>query len=234
MSKLNVENRHGKKVAVDEVTGKIKLAQSLGLNVPYGDKFKILQEMEDIKQKFSPEQIEKSKLLQKERNARLRKKYDEWVTDRQDLIGYENIVISNENHVIIKVFYFQELSDLEVSSGGIILTDIDSTNLASVHKILPVAKVLASNSDMYNIGDIVVIPAVMSKTKISDEWIQWQKDIREQPTLQREEAMMPPMYTGMLSQWGQYIFQLDPCDSIDNPEVQHTFCIPSRLIQAIL
>lgn len=235
MRKGKIENRYGKNVLIDEVTGKVKLAESLGLNTPFSSNNKILQEMEDIKYKYSAEQLERTKQLQAERTAKIKEKYEKWLKDESILDNFENIIVATDNHVVISVFYYQELSDLKTTEGGIIIADaIDNSSLSSIHKILPVARVVAANSDLFKIGDIVAIPAVMSKTKISDEWLQWQKDIREQPTLQKEELLTPPMYTGMLSQWGQYIFQANPWDSIDNPEVQHTFCIPERLIQAII
>ena len=44
--------------------------------------------------------------------------------------------------------------------------------------------------------------------------------------------LKPPMYVGILSQWGQYIYQRNPFSDVDI-EDQHTFCLPDRMIQSI-
>ena len=44
--------------------------------------------------------------------------------------------------------------------------------------------------------------------------------------------MKPPMYVGLLSQWGQYIYQRDPFSDVDIDD-QHTFLVPDRMIQSI-
>lgn len=228
--RTRTENRFGKKVTVDEVTGKVQLAHSLGLNTPFKDKTILEQEMEDIKNHFSPEEAARKKELEKQREEKINASYREWLKKKHedDFIGHTPIA---PNHIILKVFYYHEMSDLKVSEGGILLGDaLDSLSLESLHKIIPIGYVVASSSEGVNPGDIVNLPSLITKTKISEEYKQWAKEIREQPTLQRDPALKPPMYTGILSQWGQYMYQRNPFSDTDI-EDQHTFCIPDRMAQ---
>ena len=56
---MGVETRHGKKVSVDDITGRINLAQSLGMNTPYKGRELLEQEMDDLRKFYSPEEMEK-------------------------------------------------------------------------------------------------------------------------------------------------------------------------------
>jgi len=227
-----VSNKHSKKVMIDEVTGKIQLAQSLGMNTPYRDKERLEQEMEDIRKHYSPEEAARKKELEKAREEKIESSFTEWLKKKHedDFVGHVPIA---DNHVIIKVFYYHELSDITVSEGGILLTEsIDTFNLESLHKVLPVGYVVAARSEELKVGDVVNLPSLISKTKISEEYKQWTREIREQPTLKREEILKPPMYVGMLSQWGQYMYQRNPFSEVD-VEDQHTFCIPERMTQTV-
>lgn len=227
-----IEKAYGKSVSRDTATGKMKMAETLGMNNRMRDRDILEQEMEDIKNYHSPEAYEKLKVLQKEREEKIKKSFDEWLKKDHvtDFIGH---IPSTPNHIIIKVFYYHELSDIKVTEGGILLTSgVEDLTLSSIHRVIPVGYVVASSSDNIKPGDLVNLPSLVGKTKISEEYKQWQKDIREQPTLKREESMKPPMYIGILSQWGQYIYQRNPFSDTD-VEDQHTFCIPDRMIQSI-
>lgn len=227
-----VSNKHSKKVMIDEVTGKIQLAQSLGMNTPYRDKERLEQEMEDIKKHYSPEEAARKKELERVREEKIRSSFNEWLK-RDHASEFTGHIPSVDNHIIIKVFYYHELSDITVSKGGILLAEtIDALNLDSIHKVLPIGYVVASRSEEVKPGDLVNLPSLISKTKISEEYKQWTREVREQPTLKREEILKPPMYVGMLSQWGQYMYQRNPFSEVDI-EDQHTFCIPDRMIQSI-
>ena len=229
---MSIEHRHGKKVSIDEVTGRINLAQSLGLNTPYKGREILEQEMDDLRKFYSPEEMEKKKLLEKERADKVEKAFKEWLS-KDHLSAFRGHTPITDNHVIVKVFYYQELSDIKTTEGGIILTNTDNDfSLGSLHKVLPIGYIVASTSENIKPGDIVNLPALISKTKISEEYKQYLKDIREQPTLKREEIMKPPMYVGLLSQWGQYIYQRDPFSDVDIDD-QHTFLVPDRMIQSI-
>jgi hypothetical protein len=227
-----VNNRHGKKVTVDEVTGKIQLAQSLGMNTPYRDRDLLEQEMDDIRNHYSPEEIARKKELEKIREEKIRAAFNEWLA-KDHVTDFKGHTPSTPNHLIIKVFYYHELNNISVSQGGILLTEgVGEFSLDSLHKVLPIGYVVASSSEDIKPGDIVNLPSLVSKTKISEEYKQWQKEVREQPTLKREEMLKPPMYVGILSQWGQYIYQRNPFSDVDI-EDQHTFCLPDRMIQSV-
>ena len=229
--KNSVSQKYGKKVSIDEVTGKINLANSLGLNNPFKDKSILEQEMNDIRTHYSPEEIEKKKKLEQEREIKITTAFNEWIKVKHE-DEYVGHIPVNPNHLIIKVFYYHELTDMKVSDGGIILTESNEMNLGSLHRVLPIGYVVSSNSEDVKTGDLVNLPSLISKTKISEEYKQWMKDVREQPTLKREELFKPPMYIGILSQWGQYIYQKNPFSDV-NIEDQHTFCVPDRIIQSI-
>lgn len=227
-----VENAYGNKIARDTATGKIKLAETLGMKNPMKDRDILEQEMNDIKNFHSPEQYEKLKALEREREEKIKKSFQEWLKKDHisDFIGH---IPSAPNHLIIKVFYYHELSDIKVTEGGILLTaGVEDLTLSSIHRVIPIGYVVASTSENIKSGDLVNLPSLVSKTKLSEEYKQWQKDIREQPTLKREEHLKPPMYVGILSQWGQYIYQRNPFSDTDI-EDQHTFCLPDRMIQSI-
>lgn len=230
--RTSVSNKHGKQVTIDEVTGKIQLAQSLGMNTPYRNKEVLEQEMDDIRVHYSPEQIERKKQLEQEREKKIKASFTEWLT-KDHLSAFDGHIPSSLNHIIIKVFYYHEISDVKVSKGGILLTEtVGDFSIGSLHKVLPIGYVVASTSEDIKAGDVVNLPSLVSKTKISEEYKQWTKDIREQPTLKRDEILKPPMYVGMLSQWGQYMYQSNPFSDVDIDD-QHTFCIPDRMVQSI-
>lgn len=230
--RTSVSNKHGKKVIIDDVTGKIQLAQSLGLNTPYKDRDRLEQEMDDIRAHYSPEEIARKKELEKIREEKIRVSFNEWL-QKDHISEFKGHTPSTPNHLILKVFYYHELTDVTVSKGGILLTEsVDTFTLGSLHKVLPIGYVVASTSEGIKPGDIVNLPSLVSKTKISEEYKQWEREIREQPTLKREEMLKPPMYVGILSQWGQYIYQRNPFSDVDI-EDQHTFCLPDRMIQSI-
>jgi len=230
--RTKVENRFGKKVTVDEVTGKMQLAQSLGMNTPGRSRERLEQEMDDLKNFYSPEEAARKRELEKIRENKIKVSFNEWLS-KDHVTDFKGHIPSTSNYLIIKVFYYQELTDIKVSQGGILLTESTSDfSLGSLHKVLPIGYVVASTSEGINPGDIVNLPSLVSKTKLSEEYKQWEKDIREQPTLKREEILKPPMYIGILSQWGQYIYQRNPFSDVDI-EDQHTFCLPDRMIQSV-
>ncbi len=230
--RTKTEHRFGKQVTVDEVTGKIQLAQSLGMNIPGRSRERLEQEMDDLKNFYSPEEVARKKELEKIREEKIKTSFNEWLKKDHisDFVGH---IPSTPNHLIIKVFYYHDLTDIKVTQGGILLTEsVSDFSLGSLHKVLPIGYVVASTSEGIKPGDIVNLPSLVSKTKLSEEYKQWEKDIREQPTLKREEILKPPMYVGILSQWGQYIYQRNPFSDVDI-EDQHTFCLPDRMIQSI-
>jgi len=179
-------------------------------------------EMERIKVGPSIEELANKKLKADERYARINAKYNSWLKEDHKA-EYVNHTPITDNHVIIKLFFYNELP-----SNNIIILDENSD---AYHRVYPVAIVVASSSPKVDPGDVVTIPAVYGKTVQSKEWVQYQKDVREQPTL-KQVMPEPPAYVGKLSEWTQYIYQKDPFTDT-SLEDQHVFCIADRYLQTI-
>lgn len=131
-----------------------------------------------------------------------------------------------EDYVIIEVFFYNVLE----RKSNIIMDDLGGNKLSD-YKILPLAKVLSTNSSKVNKGDIVSIPAIMGKTVRSTEWVDWKQKTIEQPSLAREFPE-PPVYVGKLNEWMSYIYQENPLEDLNTLD-QHTFCLPVRMLQAL-
>lgn len=152
--------------------------------------------------------------------------YNKWLeSKRYETFKAKPII---EDYVIIEVFHYNVLA-----TTSLLLSD-DPSNVTkefSDYRIIPVARVLASNSEKVSKGDLVSIPAIFSKTVRSNEWLQWKKDVTEQPSL-KHEYPEPPVYVGKLNEWVNYIYQENPLEELNTLD-QHTFCIPARMLQAL-
>jgi hypothetical protein len=180
----------------------------------------VIREMAKIKEGLSVEEVALNKEKVEKRQAKIDKAYNEWLA-KDHLQDFKDHEIITDNFVIIKVFYYNEMPE----SNILILDSVAD----GFHRVYPVAIVLGSSSPKVKPGDVVTIPAVYGKTIQSKEWIQYQKDVREQPTL-KKEIPEPQAYVGKLSEWSQYIIQSDPFTDT-SLEDQHTFCIPDRYVQ---
>jgi len=180
-------------------------------------------EMTKIKEGPSLEELAIKKQKADERYAKIKTKYDNWLIQDHvtDYIGHTPIT---DNFVIIKLFFYNE-----TPTSSLIIIDEDSD---AYHRVYPTAIVVASSSEKVKPGDVVTIPAVYGKTVQSKEWVQYQKDVREQPTL-KQVMPEPPAYVGKLSEWTQYIYQKDPFTDT-SLEDQHVFCIADRYLQTIV
>jgi hypothetical protein len=181
----------------------------------------LLNEMEKIKKGRSLEDIELEKEKTAERYNNIKQAFENWLKE-DHITKFKDERIVMDNHVIIKVFYYNELP-----KSSVLL--IDDSSSMSYHRIYPIAIVVVSSSPNVFPGDLVKIPAVFGKTVESREWVQYQKDIREQPSL-KQVMPEPPAYVGKLNEWTNYIYQCDPFTDT-SLEDQHTFCIPDRLLQ---
>lgn len=173
-----------------------------------------VEERQELEQK----RIERSKDIQKE--------YIKWL-QYDHVSDYKGHIPTNPNHSIIKVFYYNEMPKSEVLI-------LDGLVEEGYHRVFPIAKVVAvsqypTDIRTFNVGDLVSIPAVMSKTIQSIEWMEYQKMVREQPTL-KDEFPEPPAYIGKLSEWSSYIYAKDPFSDA-NIDDQHTFCLRDSLLQ---
>lgn len=153
------------------------------------------------------------------READIKVLYKEWLNTphEREYIGHTPIA---DNHVIIKVFYYNEIP----KSNFLIIED----ESAGYHRVFPVAKVVSSSNPDLVPGDVVTIPSVMCKTVQSQEWLAYQKAVREQPSL-KLEVPEPAVFVGRLSEWIQYMYQKDPFTDT-NIDDQHTFCLRSSLL----
>lgn len=151
-------------------------------------------------------------------------KYNEWLNSKRHETFKAHPII--EDYVIIEVFHYNVLA----TSSFILRTEYMDKDFSD-YKILPIARVLASNSEKVQKGDIVSIPAILGKTVRSNEWIDWKKRVTEQPSL-KHEFPEPPVYVGKLNEWLNYIYQENPLEELNTLD-QHTFCIPARMLQAL-
>lgn len=216
----------GSKNGTIKRTGDMKLQKRVG-----EDAYKIGQDMTPEQLKARMAEMSKDVDIealakQKEQEAKSKKamedSYAKWL-DTPIEKEYVNEELVTPDMVIIRLFYYNESDAHNIS---IILTEEVKQ---SYHKVLPIARVLVSNYENLNSGDIVKLPAVYGKNVLSKEWEQYQKDIREQPSLTREYPV-PPMYVGKLNEWVNYMYQRDPFSDTSMDD-QHTFCIPARLLQ---
>ncbi len=183
------------------------------------DKHALEKSMKELAKIPTPEEIQAEVDRRLKREADVKVLYDEWLDTphERDYVGHTPIA---DNHVIIKVFYYNEIP----KSNFLILEN----ETAGYHRVYPVAKVVASNhSDLFP-GDIIMIPSVMCKTVQSQEWLAYQKAVREQPSL-KLEVPEPAVFVGRLSEWIQYMYQKDPFTDT-NIDDQHTFCLRSSLL----
>ena len=179
------------------------------------------QRMEELS-KDNLEEVIKQREQEKATKEAMEASYKAWLTTPIEK-EYANEKLLIPDTVIIRLFYYNESPNV---SSTLILTDEVKE---AYHRVLPIAKVLVSNTEVLSPGDIVKIPAVYAKNVLSQEWEQWSKDVTEQPSLRRNYPQ-PPRYVGRLNEWSNYMYQLDPF-SDTSIEDQHTFCIPFRMLQ---
>lgn len=186
-------------------------------------KFELEQNIEQLT-KDKTELINKQREQEKATKEAMEASYKAWLTTPIEK-EYANEKLLIPDTVIIRLFHYNESANV---SSVLILTDEVKE---AYHRVLPIAKVLVSNTEVLSPGDIVKIPAVYGKNVLSQEWVQWSKDVAEQPSLKRNYPQ-PPRYIGRLNEWSNYMYQLDPF-SDTSIEDQHTFCIPFRMLQTV-
>lgn len=213
--------------------GDAKLTQRNGVSTNLThevSKTELLRAMEKLSKGESIEEKQEQEKKRLERRSKVDKAYQEWL-NHDHVSEYKNHIPTNPNHSIIKVFYYNEQP---TSTSLIIETTTDDPGY---HRVYPIAKVVAvsqydTDIRTFGVGDLVSIPAVMCKTIQSREWMEYQKMVREQPTL-KDEFPEPPAYIGKLSDWTQYIYAKDPFSDADIDD-QHTFCLRDSLLQTKL
>lgn len=206
--------------------GDSKIIKKNGVNTNLSyepSKTELIKAMEQLSNGQNPEQLEQEAIKRRQREDRIQKEFREWLqTDHvSDYIGHDPV---NPNHSIIKVFYYNELPQTDI-----LILD----SLEGYHRVYPIAKVVAvskSGDRSFEPGDIVSIPSVMCKTVQSDEWIRYQKMVREQPTL-KHEIPEPAAYVGKLNEWIPYMYSKNPFTDT-NIDDQHTFCLRDSLLQS--
>lgn len=206
--------------------GDSKLIKKNGMNTNLSNepsKSELIKAMEQMSKGPSAEQLEQEAIRRRQREERIQKEYEQWLkTDHvSDYIGHTPV---NPNHCIIKVFYYNEIPQTDV-----LILD----GLEGYHRVYPVAKVVAVSAigdRNFKVGDIVTIPSVMCKTVQSDEWLRYQKMVREQPTL-KHEVPEPAAYVGKLNEWIPYMYSKNPFTDT-NLDDQHTFCVRDSLLQS--
>lgn len=206
--------------------GDSKVIKKNGVNTNLSyepSKTELIKAMEQLSNGQNAEQLEQEAIKRRQREDRIQKEFREWLqTDHvSDYIGHHPV---NPNHCIIKVFYYNELPQTDI-----LILD----SLEGYHRVYPIAKVVAvskSGDRSFETGDIVSIPSVMCKTVQSDEWIRYQKMVREQPTL-KHEIPEPAAYVGKLNEWIPYMYSKNPFTDT-NIDDQHTFCLRDSLLQS--
>ena len=206
--------------------GDSKLIKKNGVNTNLSSepsKSELIRAMEQMSKGPSAEQLEQEAARRRQREERIQREYQVWLEADHvsDYIGHTPV---NPNHCIIKVFYYNEIPHTDV----LILEGVEG-----YHRVYPIAKVVAVSSvgdRHFKPGDIVTIPSVMCKTVQSDEWLSYQKMVREQPTL-KHEIPEPAAYVGKLNEWIPYMYSKNPFTDT-NIDDQHTFCVRDSLLQS--
>jgi len=206
--------------------GESKLIKKNGINTNLSNessKSELIKEMERLSKGPSQEEVEAQIIKRKQREERIKTSFKEWL-ETDHVSEYKHHFPINTNHSIIKVFYYNEIPKTDL----LILDDVEG-----YHRVYPIAKVVAVSEvgeRVFRAGSIVTIPSVMCKTIQSEEWIKYQRMVREQPTL-KHEIPEPAAYVGKLSEWIPYMYSKDPF-SDTNIDDQHTFCVRDSLLQA--
>lgn len=189
-------------------------------------KSELIRAMEQMSRTATPEEKLALEKKAEERKKIIQSEYEKWLK-YDHASEYKNHIPTNPNHCIIKVFYYNEMpkSDVLILDGSV---------EEGYHRVFPRAKVVAisqydSDVRTFGVNDIVSIPAVMCKTIQSADWMRYQKEIREQPSL-KNDFPEPPAYIGKLNEWNPYIYQKDPFTDA-NLDDQHTFCLRDSLLQ---
>lgn len=193
--------------------GDLTKDQDLLLSKIIDEKVKMFEKLEN------PEYLKEQQERKENFKKLVKEKYEKFISDFR-LVGKPIV----PEYAIIEVFFVLQENKTE---GGIILTEEAKE---STLKVYPIAKVLESNSDLVKKGEIVSIPYPYTMNEISKEWIQYQKDLREQPTLS-QTVPEPPMYVGKLNEWVNYIYKADPFEEQTKQDT-YTFCLPIRMLQA--
>lgn len=206
--------------------GDSKLIKRNGINTNMANepsKSELIKAMEQLSKGQTPEEQEEEIQRRKQREERIQKEFKKWLeTDHvSEYVGHKPI---SANHCIVKVFYYNEIPKTDL----LILDSVEG-----FHRVYPVAKVVAVSEigdRIFKPGDIVSIPSVMCKTVQSDEWLRYQKMVREQPTL-KHEVPEPAAYVGKLNEWIPYMYSKNPFTDT-NIDDQHTFCLRDSLLQS--
>lgn len=188
-------------------------------------KSELIRAMEQMSRTATPEEKIALQKKAEERKKIIEDNYKKWL-NHDHASEYKNHTPTNPNHSIIKIFYYNEMPKSDV----LILDGLEE----GYHRVFPVAKVVAvsqydTDIRTFKVNDVVSIPAVMCKTIQSADWMRYQKEIREQPSL-KNDFPEPPAYIGKLNEWNPYIYQKDPFTDA-NLDDQHTFCLRDSLLQ---
>jgi histone deacetylase complex regulatory component SIN3 len=206
--------------------GDSKLIKKNGVNMNLANeasKSELIREMERLSKGPSQEEIENEILKRQQREVRIQDEYKKWL-ETDHVSEYKNHSPVNPNHSIVKVFYYNEIPKTDL-----LILD----NVEGYHRVYPIAKVVAVSEvgdRIFKPGDIVSIPSVMCKTIQSEEWVKYQRMVREQPTL-KHEVPEPAAYVGKLNEWIPYMYSKNPFTDT-NIDDQHTFCLRDSLLQA--
>ena len=103
-------------------------------------------------------------------------------------------------------------------------------------QVMPLAKVLrigsqrAEGYDELEEGMICTIQEDILGAELNPQWVQWQKDIREQPSLERD-MQAPQQFIPKLGVWKKYVFTQD---KFREPKLEtdgYTFLIPQVFLK---
>ena len=137
--------------------------------------------------------------------------------------------------VIVRLFLFKP--DLKKKPTIYTSLDDDGSGREMVEaQVLPLAKILAVGTakaegyDSLEIGDICTIQEDVLGVELNPRWVQYQKDIREQPSLERD-IMAPPKYSPKLGMWAKYVFTGNKFEPPVLERDGYTFLIPQAFLK---
>lgn len=153
----------------------------------------------------------------------LQKDFKIWLKDESYFKDYNKVSLVKEGDLLIRLYRYTQQREL--------LDPLTGEKIKQV-KILPVVKVIKSNSPSFNVGDICSISENIAEIATNPMWLQWHKLMTDSRPIP-EGLPEPDKQVGLILDWRKgYQFTLDKLEPTEDD--RYTFIIPFSQIRAIL
>lgn len=194
------------------------------------DREKLIMDHNVVK---NPDLVKQEKAKERKRRKEMLDSFREWLKiDHEESYKY---YVPFGPAVIVRLFLYKP--DLKKKPKIYTSLDDDGSGREMVEaQVLPFAKVLsvgtvrAEGYDDIKIGDICTIQEDVLGVELNQKWVQYQKDVREQPSLARD-VMMPPKYIPKLGMWAKYVFTGNKFEPPVLERDGYTFLIPQMFLK---